>query len=135
MKDFFKWKDEYLLQIAEIDKQHQYFVSLINELYRATIERADSSSLAIFIGRLAAYADEHFATEEKYFDLFNFSGADEHKAEHAKLRERIKEFSQITELDPQASFKIIDFLESWLLDHLVAMDRKYVTCFHEHGLS
>jgi len=135
MPDFFKWSDEYLLQISEIDSQHKYFVSLINELYTATVNRAGVMKLKEIIGRLNQYAKDHFATEEKYFKLFEFEGADEHIAEHQKLSAKVKEFSEkINTLDPKTSFEIIDFLESWLLDHLVSMDRKYVDCFHKHGL-
>jgi len=33
-----------------------------------------------------------------------------------------------------SSFNLADFLEEWLGIHLNGMDKKYVKCFHEHGL-
>ena len=32
------------------------------------------------------------------------------------------------------AFELVDFLEDWLINHLMIVDRKYIKCFHEHGL-
>jgi hemerythrin len=32
------------------------------------------------------------------------------------------------------AFDLIDFLEDWLINHLLDMDQKYKKCFHDHGL-
>ena len=32
------------------------------------------------------------------------------------------------------AFELVDFLEDWLINHLMTVDQKYVKCFHDHGL-
>lgn len=135
MANYFPWKEEYKLDIKEIDGQHEYFVSLLNRLYLAILDLQTQDQLKIILDELAVYAVKHFTTEEKYFDEFNFSGAAEHKEEHRLLKEKIMDFKTQAENEQLViSFELIDFLEGWLVDHLDGMDKKYVQCFHEHGL-
>lgn len=130
------WKKEYSMGIKEIDDQHQYFVSIINSLLDAINERRVAGELNTIINKLYDYAVFHFKTEEKYFDFFNYEGATEHKLEHIKPLGRVQEFKDEKKEDPWAlAFRLADFLEDWLIDHLANMDKKYVACFHEHGLN
>lgn len=135
MSQQFIWKEEYQFGFKEIDSQHQYFVSLINELYDAILNLEAKTKLSVIFTKLTAYAVNHFATEEKYFKEFNYAGAAEHIAEHKALTEKIAVLqAQIDKDQLELSFDLIDFLEDWLLNHLSTMDAKYVSCFKEHGL-
>ena len=135
MSQHFVWKPEYNFDIPEIDEQHKYFVSIINELYDAILSLETKSRLKEVFFKLTNYAVEHFTTEEKYFVEFNFEGAAEHKLKHDELKAKIAELqSQISMDKLELSFDLIDFLESWLVDHLAVMDAKYVDCFKKHGL-
>ncbi len=135
MADYFKWDDKYKLDIKEIDDQHQYFVSLLNDLYKTILDSADRSVMAGVLDKLMAYAVDHFSTEEKYFKAFNYEGREEHEEEHQKLLDKLTYLhQQFINNQADLSFELIDFLENWLVDHLDAMDKKYVDCFHEHGL-
>jgi hemerythrin len=131
----FIWKDEYSVGVKEIDDQHRHFVDLLSKLYFAISSRQVKQTLAELSQDLIAYADNHFQTEEKYFKEFNYEGAEEHIAEHRKLKEQLTDFQEgFTANKLELSFKLIDFLEDWLVGHLANMDKKYVQCFHEHGL-
>lgn len=129
------WKKDYELGIKEIDAQHQHFVGLINRLLETIDKHEKLEELSGIKDDLYNYAVTHFETEEKYFSLFSYEGASEHKLEHIKLLARAKEFKDDKASEPWSSaFKLCDFLEDWLVDHLAQMDRRYVECFHEHGL-
>lgn len=135
MSQQFQWKEEYQLGFEKIDAQHQYFVSLINELYEAILKLEIKDKLGIIFNKLSVYAANHFATEEAYFKEFSYEGAAEHITEHQKLLKRLEELrQQIAEDKLELSFALIDFLEDWLLNHLATVDVKYVACFKEHGL-
>jgi hemerythrin-like metal-binding protein len=135
MAQRFLWSDEYNFGIAEIDSQHQYFVSIINELYDAILSLEVKAKLNEIFTKLAKYAVEHFATEEKYFAKFNYAGAAEHIAKHEEMKAKITELqNKIKEDNFELSFDLIDFLEEWLVDHLAVMDKKYVECFKANGL-
>ena len=132
----FLWKPEYKFDIKEIDAQHQYFVGLIDGLYDSILNNLTREELGKILDSLVAYAADHFKTEEKYFTEFNYEGAAEHKIKHQELTTKILDFQKkFKENKTDISIELIDFLEDWLVDHLINLDRKYVDCFHEHGLS
>ena len=74
-------------------------------------------------------------TEEKYFKEFNYAGADEHIAKHKEFSENLAILQKKHEGDTLAfAFALVDFLEDWLINHLMTVDQQYKQCFKEHGL-
>lgn len=133
--DLILWTDGYSVNVAEIDEQHKYFIGIINELYSAVEEENVHEVIDDILNKLSAYIDFHFATEEKYFDLYHYPDADEHKNEHQILREKFAAILQKRKLDDNSVFyELISFLNGWLEDHLARVDKKYSKFFNEHGL-
>lgn len=128
------WKDEYSVGVEMIDEQHKVFVGIMNELYTAILEKKEKRVLDDVFKQLVAYTQFHFQTEERYFDEFNYEGSAEHKAAHQKLREQIAELETRKDGIMENPFELMDFLEDWLVDHIMGMDKKYGPCFKEHGL-
>lgn len=132
------WREEYSVNVKEIDDQHKYFIELLNELYGAVINKISVEEIQEIFTKLDAYATLHFGTEEKYFDLFHYELADEHKKEHKKLLEQAEEFKKHCQNNPEKIYDIVDelfeFLENWLVDHLANQDKKYMECFKKNGL-
>jgi hemerythrin-like metal-binding protein len=130
-----KWKDEYIVGIKEIDDQHKYFIALLNDLYNAVCSNKGRQELNDLFQELSNYAEKHFATEEKYFDEFNYDGAEEHKMKHQEMRDEIKKIENQkagNEIDFYGN--IVYFLKDWLEDHFEKMDQEYEECFTKHGL-
>jgi hemerythrin len=128
-----KWDDNYKIGIKSIDKQHKHFVGLINTLYEY-IESKHTEKIPEIIDDLSSYAEEHFRLEEEYFDKFNYTDTDVHKAAHEALRSKIKELGD-KKGDPKTlAFDLLYFMEKWLLVHFRGMDKKYVETFKSHGL-
>jgi len=60
---------------------------------------------------------------------------EEHKEKHRLFTEKLDKLVLQSKGDSMAlAFALVDYLEDWLLDHLITEDQKYVTCFREHGL-
>ena len=129
------WKDEYSFGIKIIDDQHKMFVAALNELYKTIEKKNVKTEISKILEKIEEYATFHFSTEETYFDEFNFEGAAEHKAKHQEFKEKFAGIQKKFGNDELAlSFKLMDFLENWLLSHVTDMDTKYVNCFKDHGL-
>lgn len=131
-----QWSDDLSVGVKEIDDQHQNFLKLLNRLYDLIYQSKDRQELGALLADLAAFANDHFKTEEKYFDQFQYELADEHKEEHRQLLQSVVDFqtafkSGQSEIDQ----KLVDFLEDWLVGHLENQDHKYIQCFKDHGLS
>ena len=129
------WTEDLSVNVKEIDDQHKYFLSLLNELYISLYSSKIDENIRIIVHNLETYAKMHFETEEKYFDMFNFEGAEEHKLKHRELLNKVRELTQQNEKHgSDILVQLMDFMEDWLVDHLSSMDKKYVKCFNDHGL-
>ncbi len=130
-----KWTNNYSVGIKEIDNQHKGLVNLLNELFNAMRVGQANDVLGEIINQLIRYAQVHFATEEKYFDEFNFELANEHIEEHRQFAEKVVDFKK--EFDGGnivLSMEVFNFLKNWLTDHMLGMDQQYKQCFLENGL-
>jgi hemerythrin len=131
-----EWKDEYTVGIKEIDDQHRYFISLLNDLNGAVCSNKGRQELKDLFRELSDYAEKHFATEERYFDEFKYEGAEEHKLKHQEMRDEIKKIgSQKVGNEIDFYGNIVYFLKDWLEDHFEKMDQEYEECFLKHGLA
>lgn len=129
------WKEEYTVGIKEIDDQHRYFISLLNDLYNAVCSNKGRQELQDLFQKLSDYAEMHFATEEKYFNEFKYEGSEEHMLKHQEMRneiEKIRKQKGGNEIDYYGN--IVYFLRDWLEDHFEKMDQEYEECFSRHGL-
>ena len=131
-----KWKEEYSVNVKEIDEQHQHLISMINQLYKNISNVSlDEILLAQTLDELIEFAKNHFGTEEKYFDKFGYPEAEHHKSIHRLFTEKISLFKEgYKNKKVKISFYLIDFLEDWFLNHLASEDKKYTKFFNEHGL-
>ncbi len=130
-----EWTKEYSVNVQEIDEQHKEFIDLINRLSKGIKEMASKNDLGNILNKLDHYAKTHFATEEKYFKKFDYPDKDKHIVQHRRFSDKIKDYKSRYKGDKVAiSFEVIDFLEDWLVDHLLNEDQKYSGFFNEHGL-
>jgi hemerythrin-like metal-binding protein len=131
-----EWTEELSVHVKLIDEQHKHFIGIINKLYKANENLTIKKDLPVLISELIEYAKVHFATEEKYFDLFNYEGGSEHKAQHHMMYLKLEEFKNNLSGDLIKLTEILmSFVEDWLVIHIEEYDKKYVECFTSHGLS
>jgi hemerythrin-like metal-binding protein len=129
------WKDIYVVNIEEIDSQHKNLVGIVNELHDAMIIAKGQDVLGKVLDELVEYTLYHFATEEKYFDLYDYPEADLHKKQHkelveqvAALHEKFKSGERVITLD------VMNFLRDWLHDHIVGSDKLFGPYLNSKGL-
>jgi hemerythrin len=135
VQSFFPWKEEYSVNVEEIDIQHKKIIQMLNDLYSAFMRKEHQQTLGKIIEELKNYAVYHFATEEKYFKQFKFTGKFEHINEHEKFKEKVNLFSEEFQRNNSAlTFSVINFLKEWLNKHILVDDKKYKQCFSENGL-
>ena len=129
------WSDDLSVNVKEIDDQHQVFLGILNNLYDVAHRIEERDELANILRQLVAYAAFHFATEEKYFDKFDYEWADEHKEGHRELLARALKFKERYAAEgEEVLVELVEFLEDWLREHLTKEDKKYTKCFNNHGL-
>jgi hemerythrin len=132
---FLDWQPNFSVSVKEIDDQHQYLISLINNLYAAMQSGQDREALGKLINQLVIYAAMHFAKEEHYFDLLGYPESDAHKREHDAFEMKVTEFEDNFKYGKQdMSIDVMNFLCNWLVDHIKGSDKKYGPFLNERGI-
>lgn len=130
-----EWEEKYSVGVREIDEQHKLLIETINELVNVVASNPSKEGLMSIIENLINYKKIHFATEERYFEEFNFAGAKEHIAAHEEFGEKIKMIQEKNGDDVVAmTYDLVDFLEDWFVEHMLTVDQEYKDCFMAHGL-
>lgn len=137
------WDKSYSVKVDELDSQHKKIFEYINLLNDALTsnERSIVITTRDILSELEEHATSHFANEEKYFEKFNYEGAEKHIQEHKAYLSRIGKFkirlkTAHREQDNMITFALdlYEFLEDWWNHHVIHDDQKYSKCFNEHGL-
>jgi len=130
------WSDEYSVNIKEIDKQHRQLVEIINQLHRAMRDGSSRQIMKDTLTRLIDYTDSHFTTEEDLMSAYNYPGYVAHKAEHTQLKKRVLDYQRQFDQNPLGmGVQTMEFLKSWLMDHVIGMDKKYTRYLNSQGIN
>ena len=130
-----QWSDALSVNVAEIDRQHQKLVTMINDLNEAMRAGKGKDALGKTITELITYAGSHFQLEEKYFAQYGSPETAAHKKEHTDFVQKVTEFK--TGFDKGSlglSLQVMTFLSDWLQKHIKGCDKKYSAFFNSKGL-
>ena len=120
------WDGSYSVNIADIDRQHQKLMEMINDLDAAMRSGKGKEVLANIIHGLVTYTRTHFTTEESYFDKFGYADASSHKLEHSNFVRKVSQFKDDFEKGRIGlSIEVMNFLSDWLKNHIKGTDKKY----------
>ncbi len=130
-----QWSDNFSVHVAEMDRQHQKLIALINDLNDAMSKGKGKEIVGKTIDGLLNYTRTHFTEEEKLFSQFNYPDADSQKNMHKKFINKVVDFKQ--QLDSGKiglSIVVIDFLSDWLKNHIQLEDKKYGPFLNQQGV-
>lgn len=123
---FMEWTEELSVGSSNIDAQHKVLVKYINDLDDAIQSNQGEPALKKIINGLVDYTILHFDFEEHQLEKSNYPDLAAHKAEHADLKETVLGFKEQFELGNfKMGNKVLDFLKSWLVDHIMLSDKNY----------
>lgn len=129
------WSDALSVNVAEIDRQHQKLIGMVNELNDAMKIGKGKEALNKILSGLVSYTVTHFKTEENYFDQFGYPDVDRHKKEHADFIEKVRDFkNKFESRNLFLTIEVMNFLSDWLKTHIMGTDKKYSEFFNEKGL-
>jgi len=120
------WKECYETKIISLDKEHQRLVELINQLYEAIRQKRSEEVMLPIFDQLLDYTKQHFAHEEEVLEEYSYPDLEQQREQHRKLTEQVSVYRQqlASENMPEAK-EIMNFLRTWLLQHIVEYDLQY----------
>jgi hemerythrin-like metal-binding protein len=121
------WNSNLGTGIRQIDLQHQELIEMINELEVAYLDGHDDNALNRLLPRLTSYVVFHFGTEEGMVRKFAAGTlhAEHHLGEHRKFTQKIAEMKEMPGTDKHLALGgLVDYLKSWLLEHIMKTDKE-----------
>lgn len=124
---FLDWSAEFKIGIGAIDADHQMLFNAIKELGEQISKGRGPGRISATINSLLLYVDEHFEREERFLRRANYPEYSAHKKEHDLFRDSIFSLRDYHKNNPNDidAQKVVKFLEDWLLNHILKVDRAY----------
>lgn len=136
MSDYFPWKDEYSVGVANIDMQHKKLVAMVNELHQAMGQKQGKEAMGKILGGMLAYCDSHFKNEEQLMQKHGFPGLEEHRRKHNAMTIKVSAMARDYQHAVQPSvLELASFLKDWLGKHIMGTDQQYAAYFKSKGVS
>lgn len=136
---YFKWKDNYNVDVKEIDKQHNKLFEIgtrISELVLANDDFDHYDEIMAILQELKEYTIYHFGYEEKLMKQYGYKDLDTHKIEHLFVIKKLQKLGSkdIDEEQKEAVMELIGFISDWISGHILKTDMQYKELFKSQGL-
>ena len=105
-----------------LDKHHNKFVILINNLVDILNDVQNETDLLSIFHKLLYYAEIYFIAEEIYYQQNNYSNFINHKQEHIQFTETIFNLQSEYQSGSDISEKMMKFLDRWYKNHILQAD-------------
>ncbi len=126
------WSETFCFGLPTIDAHHEHLVDLINAVYVAKVEQKKKKMNQV-IAELLDYTLFHFNYEEQIFSRIGYHTG--HEQVHETMIANMQNFvARIQQGDKGAEDELIDFLKTWLVEHILQTDVDYVPLFKQHGV-
>ncbi len=135
-KDLIVWDESIMIGIPAVDRQHKRLIEMINKLHVEMKKGSKDNRIPRQIMQeLVDYTKVHFSDEEKLQQEANYPDFVQHHGTHEKLVSQVLEWKQrVDSGEPMITTDLMNFLKSWLLNHIQGTDRKYVPYLKQSGV-
>ncbi|PCI45428.1 MAG: hemerythrin [Proteobacteria bacterium] len=126
------WKEEYNTGEPEVDKQHKVIFKYLEDL-ESHMQAGDINDryIKMLLDNLGIFTRSHFCYEEICMRRVKCPVASENKEFHAKLLAAYTRYCERFEVEGASDDliqKLHDFLESWLVNHILKIDTQLRSC-------
>ena len=120
-----KWKPAYSLAIPSVDLEHREMISLINACYEQMGEDRGPEAIEEFLGEIHSQISAHFALEELAMRKAGYAEYAEHKADHERLLDEIRDLMEVFHEDAdEGTRQLQSGLSDWFGRHFSTFDSR-----------
>jgi hemerythrin-like metal-binding protein len=121
-----RWTTEFSVGVPDLDNEHQFLFSALNDFYEGLRLGAPKESLNELIDNVVKYTRMHFAHEENFMESVGYPELESHRAEHQAFIEKAIEFQQKFKNGKLlVSMEVTGFIKDWITIHILKMDMMY----------
>jgi len=121
-----EWRDEFSIGIPSVDYEHRGMIRMINRLHEEMSARPSRDMVADFLGEIHALISAHFALEEKEMRAMGYDEFNDHKDDHERLLDDIRDIMDAFETDDTEDYAedLSHRLEAWFTEHFRTKDAR-----------
>lgn len=124
----YEMKPEYYIGVDTIDNEHAELFRIANDAYellKNDFVPDKFDDIVAIILKLKEYTKQHFADEEAYMLNIGYKRYLSQKAAHDEFIDKINsiDFESIDHNQTEVLLNILDFLNDWLVHHIVEKDK------------
>ena len=130
--ELLQWKDQYSVGIEAVDHEHKELIALINRLHDELTASGEELSIEAFFGDLFKGISAHFALEERFMRERRYDQFAQHKADHERLLDEIRDLMDDFEQHEAATAKLGARLDTWFSRHFETCDARLHKALGSH---
>lgn len=127
-----QWRDHYSVGIDAVDHEHKELIALINQLHDKLMSKGEKPSIDAFFGDLFAGISAHFALEERFMREHRYDQLVQHKTDHERLLDEIRDIMDDFEDNEIASAALGSRLDAWFSRHFETHDARLHKALGSH---
>lgn len=120
-----QWKPEFSVGNPAIDHEHQELIDLVNQTAASILDRRPDADVQRDFGDLLRAISSHFALEEQQMMAHRYDQRDEHKHDHERLLDELRDIMDDNPDSPDAAAeRLARSLEAWFTNHFKTHDSR-----------
>ncbi len=120
-----EWKPEFSVGVPAVDYEHRELIELINRLHDNLSDPDSHVTTAEFLGEVYTRISAHFALEEKIMRARNYDEYDDHKADHERLLNEIRDIMDEHDFSGTMDDRLLALrLQAWFTVHFRTKDAR-----------
>lgn len=134
-QEVFIWREEFNVHVAEMDTHHKKIIEIVNGILEIIRSRKTGVSLKRAFASLLTYTRYHFSQEEALLERYAYPELQAHQILHGQLIQQINSFKdEILEKEEVNEISFKTFIEGWLVNHILTVDRQYAQFLNARGV-
>ena len=120
--------DQAVPDASAVDAEHDVQLQLMEAVEMAVRDERPEADVTALLDQLISYTEVHFHSEELMMRLYGFPGYEDHRDEHARLVEQVREMRVKFDADDRDGLlKLGLVLRAWVDQHMHGRDRGFLT--------
>ena len=120
-----EWREEFCTGIAGVDFEHEALIRQINSVYAMIGDQADRELVVDSLGEIYGSISAHFALEENMMQRHQYAAYAEHKADHERLLDEIRDITDAFEVSERLDDeRLTQKLREWFQVHFQTHDSR-----------
>lgn len=121
-----EWRTDFETGIPDVDFEHKELIELINDLHGRLEDDGPKDEISDFLGEVFARISAHFALEESIMRKHNYDQYIDHKTDHEKLLDEIRDIMDDFEAGKFTAYHetLAPAIRDWFVNHFKTRDAR-----------